>query len=203
MSTSTSKKQATNASPATGGSSKTATYIVWGLASVAILAAGLLFLNSSTPDQAAPITANAETAGAAATTATAAAPAFELPLVGGGTASLEQYRGSVVMLNFWATWCGPCKREIPDFIELQKQYADKGFTILGVALDEPADVAAFTKANGINYPILLGDNEISNAYGGIRSIPTTVLIDREGNIVSTDVGMLPKEHWQEAIARLL
>lgn len=201
MSTSTSKKQATNASPATGGSSKTATYIVWGLATVAILAAGLLFLNSSTPDHAAPLAATSESAGAAQ--ATAAAPGFELPLVGGGSASLEQYRGSVVMLNFWATWCGPCKREIPDFIELQKQYADKGFTILGVALDEPADVEAFTKANGINYPILLGDNEISNAYGGIRSIPTTVLIDREGNIVATEVGMLPKEHWQEAVSRLL
>lgn len=200
MSTSTSKKQATNASPATGGSSKTATSIVWGIASVAILAAGLLFLNSSTPDHAAPVGGAQQQTAAAGT---AAAPGFELPLVGGGTASLEQYRGSVVMLNFWATWCGPCKREIPDFIELQKQYADKGFTILGVALDEPADVEAYTKANGINYPILLGDTEISNAYGGIQSIPTTVLIDREGNIVATEVGMLPKEHWQEAIARLL
>lgn len=201
MSASTSKKQATNASPATGGTSKTATYIVWGLASVAILAAGLLFLNTSTPDMAAPVAATSDAGGVAQ--ATAAAPGFELPLVGGGSASLEQYRGSVVMLNFWATWCGPCKREIPDFIELQKQYADKGFTILGVALDEPADVEAFTKANGINYPILFGDSDISNAYGGIRSIPTTVLIDREGNIVATEVGMLPKEHWQEAIARLL
>ncbi len=199
MSTPTSKQRPTTTSHGKGGTGNRATYLVWGIASVAILVAGLLFLNAGPSDEAAPLPASAETAAGAAATA----PAFELPLVGGGTASLAQYRGQVVMLNFWATWCGPCKREIPDFIELQREYAEKGFTILGVALDEPAAVEQFMKANALNYPVLLGDDNISAAYGGIRSIPTTLLIDREGTIVTTQVGMLPKEHWQDAISRLL
>lgn len=134
------------------------------------------------------------------------APNFTLPAVEGGSKALADYRGKVVMLNFWATWCGPCKREIPDFIELQNEYRDDGFEILGVSLDQPgeeANVAQFVKQIGINYDIVHGNGEVAQAYGGVRSIPTTFLIDRDGNVVSSKVGLQPKSVWAEEIQKLL
>ncbi len=135
-----------------------------------------------------------------------AAPDFTLASVGGGSKSLSDYKGKVVMLNFWATWCGPCKREIPDFIEMQKAYRAKGFEIVGVSLDDPtatAEVARFVKQQGINYDIVYGNGEVAQAYGGVQSIPTTFLIDREGNVVSSRVGLTPKAQWESAIEALL
>ncbi|MBE0644516.1 MAG: TlpA family protein disulfide reductase [Bacteroidetes bacterium] len=134
------------------------------------------------------------------------APDFSLASVGGGSKSLSDYKGKVVMLNFWATWCGPCKREIPDFIAMQKAYRDKGFEIVGISLDDPtatAQVAQFVKQQGINYDIVYGNGEVAQAYGGVQSIPTTFLIDREGKVVSSKVGLQTKEAWESAIEALL
>ena len=131
------------------------------------------------------------------------APNFALASYEGDSKTLADYEGKVVMLNFWATWCGPCKREIPDFIDLQKTYEGKGLEIVGVALDDPNDVRNFVDNSQINYDILFGSDQIAMAYGNIRSIPTTFLIGRDGKIVSSFVGMRPKEQWVEQIQSLL
>ena len=162
----------------------------------------ILAINKMTEPEPTMITQNAAQGGGGSS----AAPDFTLASVGGGSKSLSDYKGKVVMLNFWATWCGPCKREIPDFIEMQEAYRDQGFEILGVSLDDPNArdaVAAFVKSQGINYDIVYGNGEVAQAYGGVRSIPTTFLIDREGNVVSSKVGLTPKAQWESAIEALL
>lgn len=163
---------------------------------------GILAINKMTEPEPTMIAQNAAQGGGGS----AAAPGFTLASVGGGSKSLSDYKGKVVMLNFWATWCGPCKREIPDFIELQEAYRDQGFEIVGVSLDDPNArdaVAAFVRNEGINYDIVYGNGEVAQAYGGVRSIPTTFLIDREGNVVSSKVGLTPKAQWESAIEALL
>jgi cytochrome c biogenesis protein CcmG/thiol:disulfide interchange protein DsbE len=155
----------------------------------------------NTPDATIPAQPLTEEGGASG-----AAPDFTLASVGGGSKTLSEYKGKVVMLNFWATWCGPCKREIPDFIEMQEAYREKGFEIVGVSLDDPnarEAVAAFVKNEGINYDVVYGDGNVAQAYGGVRSIPTTFLIDRDGMVVSSQVGLRPKESWQKEIESLL
>ena len=91
-----------------------------------------------------------------------------------------------MILNFWATWCAPCRLEIPYFIELQKRYGDRGLAVIGVSLDEqgPDVVKEFVKQLGVNYPIVIGNEKITEAYGGIEGIPTTFVIDRQGRVVS-------------------
>ena len=133
-----------------------------------------------------------------------AAPNFSLASYKGDNKSLSDYEGKVVMLNFWATWCGPCKREIPDFIELQKTYGSKGLEIVGVALDDPNDVRNFVANSSINYDILFDTQQATAAaYGNIRSIPTTFLINRDGEIVDDVVGMRPNEEWVSKIKSIL
>lgn len=133
------------------------------------------------------------------------APAWELKDVSGKTIKSSDFAGKVVVLDFWATWCPPCREEIPGFVELQKQYADKGLAIIGVSLDQggPSVVKDFIKENHINYPIVMGDDAIVSAYGGIEGIPTTFIIDRDGNIAGQHVGFTPKEAFEAAIKPLL
>jgi cytochrome c biogenesis protein CcmG/thiol:disulfide interchange protein DsbE len=135
--------------------------------------------------------------------ATGVAPAFTLTGLDGKPVSLADFRGKVVVLDFWATWCPPCKREIPDFIESQKTYGPRGVQIVGIALDEPGKVQAFAQQNGMNYPVLLGTDEISARYGGIEGIPTTFIIDKTGKIVNKFEGFRPKEVFEGEIAKLL
>ncbi len=134
---------------------------------------------------------------------TGAAPAFTLYNLHGKPTSLADFRGKVVVLDFWATWCPPCKREIPDFINLQKAYGSKGLQIVGIALDEPDKVVDFAQQNGMNYPVLLGDDAIAAKYGGIDGIPTTFLIDKQGKIVSRFEGFRPREVFESEIKKLL
>jgi peroxiredoxin len=131
------------------------------------------------------------------------APDFTLQTVDGENVTLADFKGKVVMLNFWATWCPPCKAEIPDFITFQEQFGDKGFDIVGVALDKPAAIERFLARSDINYTIVVGDQATAALYGNVTSIPTTFLIDREGVIRHTAVGMRPREEWTAAIGKLL
>lgn len=132
-----------------------------------------------------------------------AAPPFQLPSVGGGTRSLESFNGKVVILDFWATWCPPCRREIPDFIDLQKTYGGKGLAVVGIALDEEAKVRTFVQQNGINYDVLIGDRNVASDYGGIKSIPTTFVIDRSGTVVAKFVGLTTRQKFEETLQPLL
>jgi cytochrome c biogenesis protein CcmG/thiol:disulfide interchange protein DsbE len=125
--------------------------------------------------------------------------------------SLEAFRGKVIILDFWATWCPPCRAEIPDFVELQEEYQDDGLEIVGVSLDPmtparggtPA-VHSFVKQQKINYTILLAEDDDAIAgYDVTRGIPTTYVIDREGRIVKTYVGMQSKRQFEQDIKRLL
>ncbi|MGA9120110.1 MAG: TlpA family protein disulfide reductase [Bacteroidota bacterium] len=131
------------------------------------------------------------------------APGFHLTDIQGKTVSLADFRGKVVILDFWATWCPPCRREIPDFIRLQSEYQSKGVQIVGIALDEPEKVKAFALNAGMNYPVLLGNDDVSYQYGGISGIPTTFIIDRKGNIVQRFEGFTPKDEFEGEIQKLL
>lgn len=119
--------------------------------------------------------------------------------------SLADYKGKVRILDFWATWCPPCRGEIPDFVSLQKQYGPKGLQIIGVSVDKGGKpgVAKFMADNKMNYPVFMSDSDTESAYGGIRAIPTTFLIDRQGNIVKKYIGGTDRATFEKDIKALL
>ena len=117
---------------------------------------------------------------------------FSLKTTAGKTVKLSDFKGKVVILNFWATWCPPCKAEIPSFIGMYKKYEKDGLVIVGVAVDDPAKVAQFVKDNGVNYPVVIADQTTVTAYGGVRGIPTTFVIDKNGSIVRNYTGYRPE-----------
>jgi cytochrome c biogenesis protein CcmG/thiol:disulfide interchange protein DsbE len=133
------------------------------------------------------------------------APDFNLKDAHGKTARLSDYRGKVVLLNFWATWCGPCKIEIPWFVEMEQNYKDRGFSVLGISMDtEGWDVIKpFTAEMRVNYRVLLGDDEIAQLYGGVDSLPTTFMIDRQGKIASVHLGLVSKSDYENEVEQLL
>ena len=134
-----------------------------------------------------------------------AAPNFELEDLTGGRVRLSDYLGQVVLLNFWATWCRPCVAETPHLVDLYKNYRERGLMVLGVSVDQnPRSVLQpFVQRYRINYPILLNDQRAAAAYGGVTSIPTTFLIDRQGMIRKQYVGYQQKSIVEEAIKELL
>ncbi len=134
------------------------------------------------------------------------APEFSLKDANGQTVHLSDYRGKVVLLDFWATWCGPCKIEIPWFMEFEKQFKDQGFAVVGVSMDEDgwSAITPYVKNMKMNYRVVLGNDAVSAAYGGLDSLPTTLLIDRQGGIASVHVGVsMGKEEFKNAIVQLL
>ncbi len=135
----------------------------------------------------------------------ATAPPFDLQDLNGKSVKLSDFKGKVVILDFWATWCPPCRAEIPHFVELQKQYRDKGLVIVGVSLDQggPDVVSSFVKQQGINYPIVMGTEDVSSRYGDIQAIPTTFVIDQNGNIVDKHEGFTDKDVFEKEITPLL
>lgn len=128
---------------------------------------------------------------------------FTLYDINGGRVSLSEYNGKVVILNFFAGWCPPCRQEIPDFIELVEQYSPEGFMIIGITNESRDEAGSFAERVGINYPVLIDDGNVSAVYGPIRSIPTTFIIDREGKIAKIYIGARPKDVFENDIKELL
>ena len=112
------------------------------------------------------------------------APAWTLMDLQGKPVSFAQFKGKVVVVDFWATWCGPCRSEIPGYIKLQQKYAKDGLVIVGISLDQagPAVVKEFVQKQGMNYVVVMGDDNTVSAFGGVDGIPTTFIIDRQGMI---------------------
>ena len=133
------------------------------------------------------------------------APDFDLEKFGGGRAKLSDYRGKVVILDFWAIRCPPCRMEIPNFVDLQQKYGDKRLAILGISLDQNPNrvLPSFVRQYQINYPILLFDGKVDKVYGGIIGIPTTFVINRKGKIYKRYVGFRSKQVFEEDIKTLL
>ena len=134
------------------------------------------------------------------------APDFTLQSIEGKALRLSDLRGKAVVVNFWATWCQPCKIEMPWFVELQKQYGPEGLQIVGISADEDTsadELTKFTKELGVNYPILIGKEEVEQAYGGIQFLPVTVFVDRDGKIVDKVFGLKGRGEIEDNIKKSL
>jgi thiol-disulfide isomerase/thioredoxin len=131
---------------------------------------------------------------------------FTMKDVDGNQVSLASYKGKVVLLNFWATWCGPCKAEIPGFVRLQEKYRDKGLVIVGYSVDDTADKAkAYAAEYKMNYPILLGEGreDVQDAYGPIWGIPASFIISKDGKVCRKHMGIAPEAVFEKEVAALL
>lgn len=121
----------------------------------------------------------------------------------GNTVRFSDFKGKVVILDFFAPWCPPCKQEIPDFVELQREYGDQGFTIVGVSLSGAPEMQSFAQRFGINYPVLIDNGKAHLLYGPVRSIPTTLVLDRDLKVVKQYIGYTPKSVFEADIRALL
>jgi peroxiredoxin len=131
---------------------------------------------------------------------------FTLKDMNGQDVRLSDLKGKVVLLNFWATWCAPCRLEIPWFVEFQEKYKDKDFRVVGISVDDPPEaLLPFANRFKINYPLLVGSDreDVQNAYGPIFGVPTTVIIDRDGRICMKHIGQVSKEQFENEIRSLL
>jgi len=194
--------------------------IRWAIATVGAIALAALTVTTQMPwltqahpemvQQEAPIVgASASTAEPMLSCPADAKPAnldFTMKDVEGKDVSLQSYKGKVILLDFWATWCGPCKVEIPHFIEFQQKYGAKGLQVVGVSVDDPVDkLAPYVKEMGMNYPVLqgLGHDAVQDAYGPILGIPVSVMISRDGKICATHTGLTGKDVFEKEIESLL
>jgi thiol-disulfide isomerase/thioredoxin len=133
------------------------------------------------------------------------APDFTLDSLEGKSMRLSDLRGKAVLLNFWATWCGPCKIEMPWFVDLQNQYGAQGLQIVGVAMDDASkeDIAKFAKDMGVNYPVLIGKEAVGDQYGGVPALPESFFIGRDGKIVDKIIGLKGKAEIEDSIKKAL
>ncbi len=133
------------------------------------------------------------------------APDFTLESLDGKTVHLSDFRGKGVLLNFWATWCQPCKIEMPWFAELQKQYGPQGLQIVGIAMDDasPKEIGEFAHDLGVNYPILVGKEAVGDAYGGVQFLPATFYIGRDGKVVDKVFGLKGRGEIEDSIKKAL
>ena len=170
----------------------------WALVFVAVIAAGMLFIGFHMARRSAPT----HPLGLAHNTA---APDFTLESLDGKNMSLSDFRGKAVLLNFWATWCGPCKIEMPWFVDLQREYGPQGFQIVGVAMDDSSkeDIAKFAKDMGVNYPVLLGKEAVGEEYGGVPALPESFFIGRDGKIVDKIIGLRGRGEIEDSIKKAL
>jgi len=130
---------------------------------------------------------------------------FELKSLDGRAVKLSDFRGKVVVLNFWATWCAPCRVETPWLVDLYRQYKERGLEVVGVSMDDgdQEHVSDFVKEMGINYTVLTGNHAVGDAYGGARFLPQTFFIDRNGKIIKHSIGIKSKSDFEEAIKQSL
>jgi peroxiredoxin len=135
----------------------------------------------------------------------AIAPDFQLKALDGTTVRLSDYRGKAILLNFWATWCPPCREEIPWFVDFQKQYGPQGLQVVGVSVDnaDPKAVMDFIRQRGVNYPVLVADDQVVEEYGGIEGLPTTIYIGRDGHITRFVEGLVGHHEAERNIQRAL
>jgi len=133
------------------------------------------------------------------------APDFTLETLDGKTVHLSDFRGKGVLLNFWATWCQPCKIEMPWFAELQKQYGPQGLQIVGIAMDDasPKEIGEFAHDLGVNYPILVGKESVGDAYGGVQFLPATFYIGRDGKVIDKVFGLKGRGEIEDSIKKAL
>ena len=133
------------------------------------------------------------------------APDFALTSLEGKTVKLSDFRGKAILLNFWATWCEPCKVEMPWFVELQKKYGPQGLQVLGIAMDDSGtkEIGDFAKKMNVNYPIVLGKESVGDQYGGIPYLPSTFYIDRDGKVVDRIFGLVSRSEIESDIQKAL
>jgi len=171
-------------------------------------AAGLAFACSRSGGEA--VAAEKKSAAAPAATAPALprlapAPAWTLKDLNGAPVSMAQFKGKVVVVDFWATWCPPCRAEIPGYIEMVRKHGKDGLVIVGISLDQggPDVVKPFAAKTGINYQLVMGDDAVVAAFGGVEGIPTTFLIDRAGIIRDRKVGAEEAESYERKVLAVL
>ena len=130
-----------------------------------------------------------------------------LPDIQGKPQPIAQWKGKVLVVNFWATWCEPCRKEIPEFMEMQDHFRDKGVVFVGIAMDQKDRVASYSKEMGINYPVLVGDMDVLTLAGTVGNLqgalPYTVIIDSSGKIISTHFGRLRREKMEPILTSLV
>lgn len=135
------------------------------------------------------------------------APDFELKLLGakGKTLQLSSLKGKAVIVSFWATWCEPCKIEMPWLVELQKKYAAEGLQVVGISMDdaEEKEVSDFARKMGVNYPVLQGTEKVADLYGGVDALPMTFWLDRSGKVVDIAIGLESESQMEESIKKSL
>lgn len=133
------------------------------------------------------------------------APDFTLQDANGSNVKLSDLKGKVVLLNFWATWCGPCQLEIPWFEQFEQDYRSKGLEVVGVSMDDDGwkVVKPYIQQHKMNYRVVLGNESVGQLYGGVDSLPTTFLIDRQGRVAFVHVGLAPRNDYQDEIQKLL
>ena len=133
-----------------------------------------------------------------------AAPDFSLPQVNGQSLRLSSYRGKVVLLDFWATWCTPCREEIPHLVELQNKYRDQGLQIIGVSMDDSPDpVRDFYQRFQMNYPVVMGNADIGELYGGVLGLPIALVIDRDGRVYAKHIGATEASVLEQDVVAVL
>src|SRR5580698_4168330 len=146
---------------------------------------------------------SARNGGPAGTVGSVAAP-FSLTDIDGKPVNLASYKGKVVLLDFWATWCVPCQSEIPHFVEFQNNYAAQGFQVVGISMDDgPDPVRTFYRQYKMNYPVAMGSTELAQSYGGILGLPVTFLIDRNGHVTANYRGQTDTAVIQQRLEALL
>lgn len=173
---------------------------------LAVLAAGLVvWQQPSHPKATVTAVQSAPTTPAIPTIRGKTAPDYALPDVKGSTVNSGNFKGKVVLVNFWATWCEPCIVEIPWFIEFQKKYGPQGLEIVGISLDETGlkDVKPFVEKHNMTYTVLLGNDDIAGQFGGVRGLPTSFIIDRDGKYYSRHQGLVNHDDVEEELQSLL